>query len=233
MEKMVMKKTGKDITGMVFGKLTAISLHHIYSKKRGNGLRNEYYWLCKCECGNETIVNKDVLRRKNGIKSCGCLVKEVRSKETGKKNHQYTHGLSKSRIYRTWADMLSRTTNKNIAGFEYYGGRGIVVCKEWQDFLTFYQWALSNGYQDNLTIDRIDVNGNYEPSNCRWVTQKVQANNTRHNKYIEYNGENLTCSEWSRRTGIKVNTIFSRLNNGWEPIRAITSATQKRGMPNV
>lgn len=132
-------------------------------------------------------------------------------KEQGYKNK--THGLTKTRLYTTWGGMKARCNDKNDKD---YGGRGIKVCDEWQEFEPFYQWALNNGYQDNLTIDRIDVNGDYEPNNCRWATKKEQGRNTRFNRYLTYKGETKTMSEWCEIYNIKQNTASTRIRLGWD-----------------
>lgn len=133
------------------------------------------------------------------------------------------HGMYKTRLYGVWGHMIQRCTNEHDPKYKDYGKRGISVCKEWRnDFLNFYNWAMDNGYADNLTIDRIDVNGNYEPDNCRWATPKVQANNTRRNLKYEYNGEKLTLSQWSEKTGIPYKTLHRRLKNGWSVEKTLT-----------
>jgi hypothetical protein len=131
------------------------------------------HWLCKCKCGTIRIVDGDELRtgRSN---SCGC----VRNKESSKRMN--THGLSDTRIYNIWTDVKKRCYNKRNKEFHNYGGRGISVCEAWKhNFIDFYNWAMDNGYSDDLTIDRMDVNGNYEPSNCRWATWSEQGRNKR------------------------------------------------------
>lgn len=121
------------------------------------------------------------------------------------------YGLSNTRLNRIWRGFRQRCYNPNQPDFKYYGGRGITVCPEWKDdFKAFYDWAMSNGYQDNLTLDRIDCNGNYEPSNCRWVTMKVQTNNKRCNIRVVVDGKEMSLKELSKVTGIKYTTLYMR-----------------------
>jgi hypothetical protein len=133
----------------------------------------------------------------------------------------YKHGMRHTRIYNIWRSMRQRCLNPNAINFKNYGGKGISVCDEWNDFTVFAKWAMENGYQDSLTIDRLDVNGNYEPSNCRWATQKAQQNNKTSNRVIEMDGISHTLSEWSAITGVKVATIWARLNSGWSAERTL------------
>lgn len=186
-----------DLTGNTYGKLTVI---------RQEQIGNRSHWLCKCECGNTKIVRGSCLR--NGdTQSCGCLQKEtIRAIRT-------THGMSYDRIYNIYKKMVSRCNNPKETKYPIYGGRGIRVCKEWEDsFEKFYEWAVHNGYSETLTIDRIDVNGNYQPDNCRWANLKTQANNKRNNHNLTYKGETHTLSEWGEITGIGSRNIERRIN---------------------
>lgn len=122
-----------------------------------------------------------------------------------------SHGLSQTRVYSIYNNMIHRCYNEKVAHYDLYGGRGIRVCDEWRNSVeAFYEWAINNGYDENLTIDRIDSNGNYEPSNCKWATMKVQQNNKRSNLFLTINGETHTVTEWSRLTGIPRQTIQNR-----------------------
>lgn len=166
----------KDITGQKFGKLIAIKCI-----KRDK--YNRAIWLCKCDCGNLTEVKIGSLTSGN-TKSCGCLRKETTIKSHTK------HNKCSTRLYRIYYNMRSRCYYRKSNRYKNYGARGIKICDEWlTDFMNFYNWAMNNGYQEGLTIDRIDTNGNYEPGNCRWVGNKSQARNRCSNKSITINGE--------------------------------------------
>lgn len=186
---------GKNIIGNRYGKLTVIS----YDTNR--------YYLCSCDCGNTKSIRRDKLL--NGMtKSCGCI-------KTGRKN---LHGDSHTRLYGIYSHIKDRCYNKNHIHYKNYGGRGIIMCNEWKkDYLIFKKWALENGYSDSLSIDRIDVNGNYEPANCRWATVEEQSNNKRTSCYLQYNGEIKTIAQWSKKLNmprhrIINNKMFTKVN---------------------
>ena len=151
-------------------------------------------------------------------------------------NGNYRHGLRHKRIYNIWRSMRQRCMNPNCYSYKHYGAKGVSVCDEWQDPKVFSEWAYKNGYADDLTIDRIDVNGNYTPDNCRWVTQKVQQNNRRNNSLLEYNGVTHTTHEWSEIVHISYRTLWARINvRGWNvekalttPVRAIDTKFKKK-----
>lgn len=150
-------------------------------------------------------------------------------KNKGTNNPNFKHGKCGTRIYIIWKHMKQRCYNSKDKGFKNYGGRGITICEQWKnDFINFYNWAIKNGYKDNLTIDRINVNGNYEPNNCRWATKKEQANNTRNIHYITYNGETHNLTEWSKLLKIKLSTLSRRINtNKWNIEKSFTKKTTK------
>ena len=189
----------ENLKGNKYGRLTVLNYSHIKNHKS--------YWRCKCECGNETIVRSDCLKD-GSTKSCGCFNID---------GHKVENPLSQDKLYHVYHGMIQRCNNSNTKYYKHYGGRGIKVCNEWlKDFNVFKKWAMENGYEDGLTIDRRDVNGNYEPDNCRWVDQKTQCNNTRRNVNITYHGETHNLTEWSEILGINRNTLNYRINNGWE-----------------
>lgn len=202
----------KDLAGEKFSRLKVIKYAYTRNKRA--------YWLCECVCGNTKVVSTTDLKTGN-TQSCGCL-KHERVK-TFYSNLNKTHGMKGTKIYSKWLSMKARCYKKSCKGYKNYGGRGIKVCDDWKNsFITFYEWAIKNGYQDNLTIERIDVNGNYEPDNCKWITNTEQQNNKKNNTYIIYNGDKHTIAEWSRIMGINKNTISGRLRKGWTTKRVLS-----------
>lgn len=191
-----------DITGQVFGRLTVLG----YSHKDHH--RNSY-WKCRCACGKELVVLKSNLTCGKTL-SCGCYNREQNSL-----NHQLGKDLDRTCLYNKWINMKRRCYNPTTDGYKDYGGRGITVCDDWiNDFDNFFQWSMKNGYKKGLTIDRIDVNGNYCPKNCRFVTQKQQANNKTNNRYITCDNKTLTLSQWANILKVDSCYIRYRLNKG-------------------
>lgn len=190
-----------DLTGERFGRLTVI--------ERKGSVKKRALWLCQCDCGNTTLVTTNSLKTGN-TQSCGCYRLE-RDVEVNT-----THGGTGTRLYNIWNGIKSRCSNPNDTCYQHYGARGITVCDEWKnDFSSFRKWALENGYADNLTIERKDVNGNYEPNNCCWITLVQQGYNKTNSVLITRNGETKTMTEWARIFGIPYKTISYRLKAGW------------------
>lgn len=189
--------------GVKHNRLTCISRLHNYSKSRT-------HLLCICDCGNLTIV--ELSRFKNGhTKSCGCSRKGINA----------THGGRYTRLYEIWCGMKKRCYNKRCKAYSRYGKRGISICDDWLDsFSNFELWSKDNGYDENLTLDRIDNDGDYEPNNCRWVNRYIQANNRSTNKIVYYNGSSDTLANWCRKLGLNYSRTSYRLNHGFTVVDA-------------
>lgn len=191
----------RNLVGNKYGKLYVVKMLGKY--KPGNP---HYYSLVRCDCGKEFPIQDSCLvsgRQKNCAKC-------------GSKKFKKRHGMTGTPIHNLWLSMRQRCSNPNDTDYRLYGGRGIKVCDEWnKSFETFAEWALSSGYQVGLSIDRIDVNGNYEPDNCRFITMFEQASNKRNNVFIQYEGETVTVTEASRRCGIPQSTLANRIRAGW------------------
>ena len=194
--------TLKDITGQKFGRLTVI-------KRVPNQRVATTRWLCRCECGKIKEFDKNNLV--NGhTASCGCYSREIIT------NNKYreSHGLSYTRIYHIWQSMKQRCYDKNVKEYKHYGLKNVSVCDEWMDFEVFYEWSKKSGYKHNLTIDRINCNGNYIPENCRWTTIKVQNRNKRNTVYLTKSGIKKSMGEWSELLNIPMSTMVNRRNKG-------------------
>ena len=210
----------KDLTGQKFNRLTAIKY------------LGESKWLCKCDCGKETVVLSSCLKT-NHTKSCGCLKLEKTrqmgqnfGKLTGIKNRKYknlSYSKDQSKIYGSWNKMIQRCKNKNDI---HYGGRGITVCQEWLNFENFYYWSIDNGYKIGLTIDRINNNGNYEPNNCRWTTRKEQNRNKSDNIKLTYNNKTFCLMDWSKLTGLNYSCLRKRYQKGWDIEKMLTTPSK-------
>lgn len=200
----------KNLTNQKFGRLLVVS--------KFGSKNNKVYWNCICDCGNNVLVTTSNLKC-NKIKSCGCLKSEILTKRNIKHNQRNT------KLYDIWKTIKQRCFNPNCNSYHNYGGRGITICENWKDnYNSFYQWSIENGYKEGLTIDRIDNNGNYEPSNCRWTTRLVQGNNTRTNKYITINNETKSLADWCRFYNISYFLVQQRINKSkWDIIKALTT----------
>lgn len=206
----LVRGTADDLTGKKFEMLTVI--------ERAGDEYKRGYWKCRCDCGNEKIVNGHHLRH-GRIKSCGCYARKVSAVTNSK------HGMSTTRMYHIWLGMKRRCNAETCTAYERYGGRGITVCNEWEnDFEAFHKWSIENGYSDDLTIDRIDNNKGYAPDNCRWVDYKKQANNKRTNHNVTINGITHTLAEWEKETGIGASLIAWRIRKGWDESRLLIPA---------
>ena len=207
----------EDLAGKRFGRWTVIERAEDKRDSRGYPI---VVYRCRCDCGTEREIYANSLRSGRS-KSCGCLLKEISAKNA--KALFSTHGDSKSRLYKIWACMRKRCENKNASNYANYGGRGITVCDEWSSFENFKCWSLSNGYCDNLSIDRIDTNGNYSPDNCRWVDSITQNNNRRSNVFHEIDGIVHTQSEWCRIYNVDPRIVSKRLKRGMSIKEALTN----------
>lgn len=204
-----------DILGQRFGRLLVIER---LGKKPGITGR-AIYWLCECDCGSIVEVSGVELRRGNTV-SCGCYSID----------RSTIHNGRHTRLYSIWGTLVKRCENNKYKGYKNYGGRGITLCKEWREFKNFQKWARESGYEDTLTIDRIDNNGNYCPENCRWVDMKVQNRNKRSNRIISFGNDACCMSEWGERIGEKGQLIRDRIDKlGWTIKEALTTPKgQKR-----
>jgi hypothetical protein len=190
-----------DLTGQTFGKLTVIDR----AKNKGRYTM----WNCKCSCGGTTTAQTTLLRNAV-VRSCGCLIKETNTK----------HNMHNSRAYNIWKHMKNRCQSLSNPRYNDYGGRGVTLCKKWLTFEGFWE-DMRHGYKDDLTIDRIDVNGNYTKENCKWSTAKEQQNNTRANHLLTHKGVTLNVTQWAELLKINKHTLSKRIYRGWSVERAL------------
>lgn len=197
-----------DLTGKTFGRLTVI--------ERVESSNKNAKWRCLCDCGK--IVNVFGIDLKSGkTQSCGCLYSERLAERN------YKHGLSNTKLMNIWRSMKDRCYNSKSRAFRIYGAEGKTVCEEWQEFKPFYDWAMSHGYRDELTIERIDGTKGYSPENCCWATRQEQANNIRTNHLLTYNAETHTIAEWARLKNIPYSALRMRLYRGWNIEKALNT----------
>lgn len=210
----------RDLTGMKFGKLTVICRADDYVQPNGN---KSTQWLCSCECGKNKIVKAAYLVSSHTV-SCGCYAKDLLKKRSIK------HGKRQTRIYRTWCGIKRRCYNKNDKAYKHYGERGVTICEQWKDdFSSFYNWATKNGYTDELSIDRIDNNGNYCPENCRWVTAKEQNRNYSRNHNITFNGITMCITDWDKKIGRYKGYIYTLIKSGLSDKEALEKGLSING----
>lgn len=199
-----------DLTGKKFNRLTVIE----FVANRLIGNQSKRIWKCLCDCGNFTELSTGAIT-KGSTKSCGCLVREANT----------THGRTNNPVYKVWHSMIERCRNPNNIEYKDYGERGIAVCERWLQFGCFI--ADMGERLAGMTLERKDVNGSYEPSNCRWATQREQGNNRRNNRIIEFNGRSTTVATWAREYGLAKNTLLHRLNSGWNIECALTTVADR------
>ena len=208
-----------NLVGKRFGRLTVI-------ERDPQSKPKSVKWICKCDCGNTTSVNSQLLRNGHTV-SCGCYQRERTSEVST------THGGSKDRLFHVWSSMRQRCNNPNNHAYKYYGGKGISVCNEWNDYGVFREWALASGYNTQAkphvcTLDRIDNSRGYSPDNCRWVDSTVQTNNQTKNIYLTFNGKTQTYAQWAKEKGWNYKVIYDRVKRyGWSEERAVTEPVRR------
>ena len=210
-QKLINKRSEEKFVGQKVNHWTILKLVKMKNKNRTR-------YLCQCECGTLKEFSLGDLKRSN---SCGCIKKTL-------------NGLSNTRLYGIYQKMKERCLNPRNDHYKNYGGRGITICEEWlKSYIPFREWALDNGYTDKLTIDRIDVNGNYEPSNCRWVTAKEQALNKRNNIKITINNETRCLTEWCAIFKIPRNLVYKRILRKWDIMKALFTPSQRKNLSST
>jgi len=216
-----MAHNSANLVGQKFNRLLVISLDSIKeeapSPKRGDYASKRRYWKCLCDCGNETIVTTKSLRSGN-TKSCGCINTERITK----------HNKYKSREYSIWIGIKSRCNNPKSASYKWYGGRGISICKRWDNSFTNFFKDMGKAPSSKHIIDRINNDGNYEPSNCRWTIWYFQNRNHRRNVFFEFNGKKMCQEDWAKEIGIHPRTLCDRIQRGWSVEDALTKPVQSK-----
>ncbi|MFI9598919.1 hypothetical protein ACIHCX_03390 [Streptomyces sp. NPDC052043] len=207
-----------DLVGQRFGRLLAI-------EEAGRNAKLDVLWLCRCDCGKDTVKSGSDLRR-GGTKSCGCLQREAAAR------HATRHGLNDNPLYRRWRNMIDRTSNPKNKAYPDYGGRGIGVCERWKSFDNFAA-DMGPAFSPDLTLDRIDNDGNYEPGNCRWATQIEQQRNRRSNRNITWRGRVMPVAAWSEVLGLKRHLVGQRLRQGWSVERALTTGADPAALARL
>ena len=199
----------------------------VYVYERVGTYKKSASWRCWCSCGKEVVLTAGKLAH-SICPSCGCYDLDVRHNSPNHLQHGDSRIGHKTRLYRIWGNMKARCYTPSYTRFENWGGRGIKVCDEWHDFKNFRDWALSNGYNDALSIDRIDNDGDYEPSNCKWSTNKEQTRNARGKRFITIDGETHCLSEWCEIYNIPYHNVERRINEcGWDIKKALTTPIKK------
>ena len=207
-----------DLTGERFGRLVVI--------RKIPSNRHHSQWECLCDCDAVRTVDQGNLTS-GSTKSCGCFIKDVKIAQLT------THGLSRSpggphtRLYNIWRGMKKRCLSPSNQAYPYYGGRGITVCPEWVEYEEFHKWAMSNGYQEGLTIERKDNDGHYEPSNCIWATSKTQARNRSSNRILTYGPDSMPMSAWAEKLGMHPSALDKRLKSGWSVEKTLTTPPRR------
>lgn len=197
----------RDLSGQRFGALIVLSR----AGTRGKSVT----WDCLCDCGTGTTVLGQNLKNGSTI-SCGCS------------SHPRTHGMTRTRLYQTWASMHARCRSPSFHAKEHYADKGVTVCDEWRSFESFRDWAMRNGYADDLTLDRINNDLGYAPSNCRFITIAEQQRNKTNHRMLTHGGESLPLYQWAGRLGCSVQTLHNRLSRGWSVQRSVTTPVRRK-----
>lgn len=210
------KNNNPEYLGKTYGRLTVIGFRH------KDGFGGQWFWDCRCTCGKIVYGALPKAVKSGNTASCGCL--KVEQNMANLADHRRTHGLSETRLYSVWCQMKSRCERETDHAYPNYGGRGIKLCSEWHDFQVFYEWAVLHGYREGLTIERVDVNGNYCPENCTWIPRSEQAKNKRDIRYVTVDGEKLPLKAACKKLGLPYKAVHLRITRrGWDPERALTT----------